>query len=138
VAAWWKKQKPMKKRTVMEVERSLERSVSPWSLLSLTGRHSYQVKTVDTGATDWGYVRLCHAQDGQWRVSKKKLPALQEKAIGPRSVRVRAQVRRAEFPKRPHLVEVHGVRGVVNVWHVHSGKTSDRLMFNVTWSILES
>jgi len=60
---------------------------------------------------------------GSWR-HPRKMPALQEKAIASRSVRVRAQLRRAEF-QASSFGRFIGVGGVVKVPRVARGKISD-------------
>jgi hypothetical protein len=50
---------------------------------------------VDTGTTDRDTIRLAMAR--MVMEISKKMPAFQEKAIGRRSVRVRGQLRKAEF-----------------------------------------
>lgn len=62
MAAGWKKQRPMKKRTVTEVERSLERKRFSLVLLSLAGRHAYQVR-LSTLELPMEIHPPCHAQD---------------------------------------------------------------------------
>jgi hypothetical protein len=124
VAAGWKKQRPMKKRMVTEVERSLEKKRFSLVLLSLTGRHAYRVR-LSTPEPPMGIHPPCHAQDGgAWRYPRK-MPALQEKVIGSRSVRVRAKLGKAEFQAFSFGGGSWGVGGVVKVPHVARGKTSD-------------